>query len=200
MQAFLRLMAILFLTLALALPAAADEISGQLEKGIKLYQDGKLSQAISEIDFALARLKQKKSDALAAAFPPAPPGWTLDQAKRANSGGAMMGGAVSATRRYHDNGKGRVRLEALTDSPLIPSLAMMLSNPMFLQLGKAGKLVHMQGNKAVLKDQGDRAELQALIDNKILVRVNAWRVKNAAAVVQEFAGKMDLAKLKDLTQ
>ncbi|MCB2226629.1 MAG: hypothetical protein KQH53_08110 [Desulfarculaceae bacterium] len=200
MRPLLRLTAIFLLTLACSLPAAADEISSQLEKGTKLYQDGKLSQAISEIKFALARLKQKKAEALAAIFPKPPDGWSIEKSRSSKGGGAMMGGAISASQRYRDAGKGRVRMEVVTDSPLIQALSMMLSNPMFLQSGKAGKLVTMQGHKAVLKDQGNRAELQALIDNKVVVRVNAWRVNQAAAVVQDFAAKMDLSKLKELGQ
>ncbi|MCF8031453.1 MAG: hypothetical protein K9K66_17785 [Desulfarculaceae bacterium] len=190
----------LLMVLSLTLPAMADEISGQLEKGLKLYNDGKLSQAIGEIEFALAQLKQKKAEALSKIFPEAPSGWTAEKAKGSSAGGAMLGGGISASQRYRDGGKGRVKVEVVTDSPLIQSLAMMLSNPMFLQSGNAGKLVRFQGHKAVLKDQGERAELQSLIDNKVLVRVSARRVKDAAAVVQQFAGKMDLNKLKDLTQ
>jgi len=191
---------LLLLSLAVALPAAADQIGGQLEKGLKLYQEGKLSQAISEIEFALAQLKQKKAEALSRIFPEPLPGWTAEKAQGSSAGGAMLGGGITASRRYADQGKGRVKVEVVTDSPLIQSLAMMLSNPMFLQSGKAGKLVLFQGHKAVLKDKGQRAELQCLLEGKVLLRVSAWRVKGAASVVQQFAAKMDLGKLKDLTQ
>ena len=183
MRSALRLTAVALIILCLALPALADDISSQLEKGLQLYQDGKLSQAISEIGFALARLKQKKAQALAGVLPVPPAGWNAEQAQNSKRGTSMLGGAVSASRRYKNQSKGRVRVEAVTDSPLIQSLAMMLSNPMFLQSGKAGKLVTLQGHKAVLKDQGERAELQALINDKVLVRISAWRVKNAAEVV-----------------
>jgi len=187
------------LSLAVALPVAADEISGQLEKGLKLYEDGKLSQAIGEIEFALAQLKQKKAEALGKIFPEAPSGWTAHKPKSSSAGAGMLGGGISASRRYQDDGKGRVKIEVIADSPLIQSLAMMLSNPMFLTSGKGGKLVRLQGHKAVLKEQEQRAELQALIDNKVLVRVTARRVEDPGQVAQDFAAKMDLAKLKELT-
>ena len=191
---------VVLLSLALALPAMGDEISGQLEKGLKLYNEGKLSQAINELQFALAQLKQKKAEALANIFPESLAGWTAEKPEGSSAGGGMLGGGVSASREYRDSGKGRVKVEVITDSPLVQSLAMMLSNPMFLQSGKGGKLTTFQGQKGVLKDQGKRAELQALIDNKVLVRVSARRVGNAGQVARQFAEKIDLAKLKELTQ
>jgi len=188
------------LSLAATLPAAADEISSQLEKGLKYYQEGKFSQAIGEIEFALAQLRQKKAEALGNIFPEPPSGWIGEKSKSSSAGAGVLGGGISASRQYQDSGKGRVKIEVLTDSPLIQSLAMMLSNPMFLTSSKAGRLVRLQGHKAVLKEKDQRAELQALIDNKVLVRITARRVKDAGQVAQQFADKMDLAKLKELTQ
>ncbi|MBU1274557.1 MAG: hypothetical protein KJ720_04215 [Proteobacteria bacterium] len=190
----------LLLLLSLAGPALADEISDQLNQGMKFYKDGKISQAIGEIEFALAQLKQKKAEALGQIFPEPPSGWTAEKAEGQAAGGAMFGGGISASRNYKNSSRGQVKIQVISDSPLIQSVAMMLSNPMFLQGGKQGKLVRFQGHKALLKDQGDRAEFQALIDNKVLVQLNARGVQNAAQVVQDFAGKLDLAKLKELTQ
>lgn len=190
----------LILLVSLAGTALADEISDQLTQGMKFYKDGKISQAIGEVEFALAQMKQKKAEALGQVFPKPPSGWTAEKAEGQAAGGAMFGGGVSASRSYANSNKGRIKIQVVSDSPLIQSMAMMLSNPMFLQGGKQGKLVRFQGHKALLKDQGEQAELQALIDNKVLVQIEAHRVKDAARVVQDFAGKLDLAKLKELTQ
>lgn len=200
MKRFFALSMIALLALALTSAAAADEISDQLEKGLQLYKQGQLSQAMGEIQFALARIKQKKAEALGEIFPEPPSGWTGEKPQGASAGGGMLGGGISASRQYRDKGRGRVMIKVVTDSPLISSLAMILSNPMFLQGGKNGKLVRIQGHNAVLKDRGQRAELQALIDNKVLLRVSARRVDQAAEVVRRFADKVDLAKLKELTQ
>ena len=200
MKRLLALGMTVLLALALAPAAAADEISDQLEKGLKLYKQGELSQAIGEIEFALAQIKQKKAEALGKIFPEPPSGWTGEKPEGTSAGRGMMCGGISASRQYRDKGRGRVMIKVVTDSPLISTLAMMLSNPMFLQGGKEGKLVRFQGHNAVLKDRGQRAELQALIDNKVLLRVTARRVDKAAEVVRQFADKLDLAKLKELTR
>ena len=192
--------ATLLFLLSLAGAALADEISDQLKQGMKFYEEGKVSQAIGEVEFALAQMKQKKADSLSQIFPKPPAGWTAEKSEGQAAGGAMFGGGISATRRYKNSDRGHVKIQVISDSPLIQSLGMMLSNPMFLQGGKQGKLVRFKGNKALLKDRGDRAEFQALINNKVLLQVEANRVKNAAQMVQEFADNVDLDKLKELTQ
>ena len=65
-----------------------------------------MSQAIGEIEFALAQLKQKKAEALGQIFPAAPSGWTAEKAQGSSAGGAMFGGGVSATRSYRDGEQG----------------------------------------------------------------------------------------------
>ena len=52
--------AILLFLLSPAGAALADEISDQLKQGMKFYEEGKVSQAIGEVEFALAQMKQKK--------------------------------------------------------------------------------------------------------------------------------------------
>lgn len=44
--------------------ALADEISDQLKQGITFYEEGNVSQAIGEVEFALAQMKQKKAESL----------------------------------------------------------------------------------------------------------------------------------------
>lgn len=192
--------AVLLLLFSLASVALADEISDQLKQGMKFYEEGKVSQAIGEVEFALAQMKQKKADSLSQIFPEPPSGWKAEKAEGQAASGAMFGGGISASRSYTNSARGRIKIQVISDSPLIQSIGMMLSNPMFLQGGKQGKLVRFKGNKALLKDRGERAEFQALINNKVLLQVEANRVKDAAQVVQAFADKVDLDKLKELTQ
>jgi len=182
--------------------AGADETVDIIKRGIKLYEEGKLSQSMEELNFALAQMRQKKADSLTAAFPEAPSGWTAQKAVAESAGAGLLGGGISASRKYkQDGGKGRASVEVMTDSPLIQSLGMMLSNPMFLQGGSNGKLVRINGQKAVLEEQADdRAEVQMLVDNKILVKTEASRAENASQIAQELAKKLDLDKLRDLTK
>jgi hypothetical protein len=198
-----------FLTLCLCtalmvLPgtALADDITDMIKRGLKLYEEGNLSQSMEELNFALAQMRQKKADSLTEIFPDAPSGWKAEKAVSESAGAGLLGGGISASRSYKkDGGKGKAKVEIMTDSPLIQSMAMMLSNPMFLQGGKNGKLIRLKGQKAILKDNGKgRADIQMLIDNKILVKAEARRTDDAADVVKELAKNLDLDKLKELTK
>ena len=178
-----------------------DEIPGQLQTALKLYKDGKLSQAISELEFALAQMRQKKGEAFTKLFPKAPDGWKAEKAKAESAGSAMMGGGITASQEYRrTSGPGRVHMEVMSDSPLLQSLGMILSNPMLMQGGSQGKLIRFKGNKGLLKDQGKHAELQAVINNKVLFVVKASRVDDAAKVAKTFANEMDFDKLSEMTK
>lgn len=187
----------------MALPgtALADDIGDMIKRGLKLYEEGKLSQSMEELNFALAQMRQKKAESLTAIFPEAPSGWKAEKAVTESAGAGLMGGGISASRKYREDGdKGKAKLEIMTDSPLIQSMAMMLSNPMFLQGGKNGKLVRIKGQKGILKDNGKRAELQMLIDNTILLRAEANKTEKAADIVQELTKNLDMDKLRELTK
>jgi hypothetical protein len=198
-----RILTICLCAALIVLPGAAlaDDVSDMIKRGLKLYEDGKLSESMEELNFALAQMRQKKADSLTEIFPEAPSGWKAEKAVSESAGAGLMGGGISASRSYkQDGGKGKAKVEIMTDSPLIQSMAMLLSNPMFLQGGKNGKLIRLKGQKAILKDNGKRAELQMLIDNKVLVKAEANRTDNAAEVVKSLGEKLDLDKLKELTK
>jgi hypothetical protein len=201
MNRFGAVIIIAMLSVGLALPAAADEIADQIKQGLKFYQGGKISQALGELEFAVAQLKQKKAESLAKLFPPAPSGWQAQKSQNKSMGAGFLGGGISASRSYKDQKRGRVKIEIMTDSPFIQSLAMVLSNPMFAQAGGKNKLIRFKGQKAMIKSLGEkRAELQTIIDNKVLLKVSASRVDEPDQVVRQFADKIDFDKIRELTR
>lgn len=192
------------LALPLAAPAvnAADEIEDQIKLGLKLYQDGKYNEAASELEFALAQLRQKKADSLSDIFPKAPQGWTAEEPQSESAARSMLGGGISASQTYRQkNGKGRAKIEVMTDSPLIQSLGMILSNPMFMQGGRQVRLVRIHGQKGMLKRQGKKGfQLQMLINGKVLMKVEAGRMDAADKMVMDLARKVDFDKLRKITK
>ncbi len=200
MKKFGVICSVFLLSLCLALPAAADEIADQIKQGLKFYEDGKISQALGELEFAVAQLKQKKAEALAKVFPQAPAGWQAQKSQGKSMGAGLMGGGISAAKSYQNQKNGRVKIEIMTDSPFIQSLAMMLNNPMYASSGN-NKLIRFKGQKAVIKSRSEsKAELQTIIDNKVLLKVSARRVDDAAKVVRQFAELVDLDKIRQLTK
>jgi hypothetical protein len=196
--AILVVTAVCFLT---PLSASADQISDQIQRALKLYQQGKLTQAMDELQFALAEMRRKKASALPAVFPPPPAGWKAKKAKFVSGGVGIMAAGSQASREYYqDGGRGRAHMELTTDSPMLQGLAMMMSNPMLLQASGQGRLVRIRGQKALLKPTGNGAELQWVIDGKVLLLVRVSNTPQAESLAQELAGKLDLAKLRELAK
>jgi hypothetical protein len=186
---------------ALALLGAAtvqaDEITDQLERGLKLYKEGKYGESLNEIDFASAQIRQKKADTFANAFPEPPAGWTGDKAETQAIAKALFGGGITATRGYKQD-KNRVKMEIVTDSPLLQSMAMVINNPMMMQAGQGMKPVRVGEERGMLQVQGNRAELQMIVDGKVMVKVEANAGDKSEELAKEFATRLDMKKLKAL--
>ncbi len=200
-RVFLPLVLPMLLLLA-AGPVRADEITDQLERSIKLYKEGNVSEALNELEFASGLLRQKKAESLAEIFPEAPSGWKAEKPETQAMGKALFGGGISATRTYKQQpGKGRVTIEVMSDSPLLQGVAMMLTNPMLVQSAQGSKLIRIGDEKAILQTHGnDGAEVQMVVDGKILVKVEARGLGEAADTAKDFLSKVDLKKLRQLNK
>lgn len=195
----------MFAALALLLtPAAAlaDDISDQLKQALKFYEDGKIAQALTELDFAAAQLREKKGEAMQAILPEAPAGWKANKAETESAGTGMLGGGIQVSRKYQqDGGQGRIAMKIVTDSPLLQSLSMMMSNPMFMQGGRNGKLIRLAGYKGILKSNSDdRATLQVIVASKALVEVEVSHAAGADELAKEMFKKSNLDKLQEMIQ
>ena len=196
------MMAALLLLGAGSLPALADEISDQIKRGLKLYEDGDLTGAVEELEFALAQMRQQKAENLTKIFPKAPSGWEAEKPKAQSAGRALLGGGINVTQVYKQGrGDGTVTMEVVTDSPFIQTLAMVLANPMIMQGDDHGRLIRLHGEKGLLKQVGkDGAELQILIDKRILFKVEVRQTDSADTVAKQFGELMDVKKLRDITK
>ncbi|MFH1035458.1 MAG: hypothetical protein V1806_13195 [Pseudomonadota bacterium] len=195
----------LAVALALALgagPARADEITDQIERSIKLYKEGNVSEALNELEFASGLLRQKKAESLTAIFPEPPSGWKAEKPETQAMGKAFFGGGISATRTYkQEKGKGKVTIEVMSDSPLLQGVAMMLTNPMMVQSAQGSKLIRIGDEKAILQTHGSEgAEVQMVVDNKILVKTEARGLADPGETAKDFVSKVDLKKLRQLNK
>jgi hypothetical protein len=196
--------ALIILGICLLLPvgAFADDTSDAIEQGLSFYKKGKINKAIGELDFALAQLRQKKAEALYSVLPKAPDGWKANKDKNTTAGAGILGGGISATRTYRQTkGRGQVEIQIMSDSPMLASMAAMLQNPAFVQANQGAKLIRFQGTKAVLTSKTDkRAELQTMINNKMLFKVTVNRVAGAAEVAKKFGKLVDFDELGKFAQ
>ncbi|MBI5524232.1 MAG: hypothetical protein HY910_16530 [Desulfarculus sp.] len=190
------------LCLLAAGPAMADEIDAQMERGRRLYQEGKLGEALEAVEVASTLMRQKKAEAMQAVFPDPPPGWTADQAQSQAVAKVFMGGGITASRLYRQRGdKGRVKLEVVSDSPLMQGVALLLTNPLLVQSAPGAKLIRLGQDNALLTSHGEsRAEVQMVVDGRLLVRAEASGLERAAETAKEFATRLDLERLRRLAR
>jgi len=184
-----------------AFPALADDITDQLKTALKLYEEGKVTEAIEELEFTLNQMRQKKAEGLGELFPAAPQGWVAEEVESQAVGQAAFGGAVTASRRYkQESGEGWVEIEVVSDSPMIQTMGMLINNPAIAGADKNTKLIRIDRQKALLKqDSKEEAELTFLVEGKVLVKVQVGQVADPAQTATDFAKLIDIKKLKELT-
>src|SRR5687768_8417825 len=87
--------------LAVASPAGADEITDQLDQARSFYQEGDVTGAIAELEFALQALRGRIGSELLATFPAAPAGWTVTDGDDQQPGSIpMLGSGTMLSRTY----------------------------------------------------------------------------------------------------
>ncbi len=178
--------------------AQADDVLDSLERAKKLYQDGSYSKAVSELQFAVGLIKDKQVDRYRFILPDPPTGWTADQAQISKGGGMGLVTGISVSRTYHGSQGQNVRVEAVTDSPLISGLAMILENPMLLG---NNRVVMVNGEKAIEEwNQSDGSgKLQVMIQNRVLVTISGSSLKSKD-LLYEFAKRIDFKKIRKMLQ
>ena len=175
---------------ALALPAAADEILDAIDVARKAYQAGDMANAKQSLDVASQLIAQKNAEAFTALLPAPLPGWQAEKAQASAVGMAMFGGASAASRRY-SNAKGEnVDVSITGDSALIMQFGPILNNP--AMAGAMGKLVRIGDQRGIQTNEGD---VMMLVAGKFLVHVQG---SADAATKLGYAQAVDIAKLSKL--
>lgn len=176
--------------------ATEDDVVTSINEGLEFYQDGEYAEAVSSLNYAVQLIQQKKGETLGSLLPDALDGWKASEAESQSAGAAMFGGGVTAEREY-TKGNSRISVQIVTDSPMLQSIMMMFSNPMFAT-ADGGKMVRVGKQKAIVRYQkADRSgELQMVVDNRFLITVDGDDVTNEELL--EYAKAIDTKKLADL--
>lgn len=178
----------LLLAASVALPSiaqkrASDEkpvsFQERMQRASGAWDKGSYGTCMTELQGALSLCAEKRSQEIRKALPAAPEGWeALPDPKddqRNNPFAAAMTASVGniVTRSYEkSDGSDRVEVTVTADSPLVSMFNMWVTNP--AMLGNQGELVEYENDdKAVLKNQGGRLELQILISKAHMCEVKA---------------------------
>jgi hypothetical protein len=157
--------------------AADDEVLSIIDQAVIQYNEGDLSGAASNLDYASQLIRQKKSEAMKELLPEPLPGWEAEPASAQAMGTAVFGGGVNVSRSYKRQ-PSAITIDIVSDSPVLQSLIMMLSNPMIAG-ASGGKLEMIANQKAIVQfDQtSGNGEVNIVADNRFMVTVKGQKVK-----------------------
>jgi len=172
----------------------ADEITDIMAETTESYKKGDYAQVKDDLTYVLELLKQKKGENLKMILPEAIDGWTAEDAKSESAGSAMLGGGTTISRVYKKE-KSKITISIVTDSPLMQSIGMMLSNPMF---SSGGTLKRIKREKAMIKynKQQNSGELTVVVDKRFIITIKGKKVLEEELV--NYAKAIDFKKLKSM--
>lgn len=189
----------LFLILAVLFTfnsVSADEITDSIDKAKALYNQGKHTEAVQELNYAIAQIQTKQSEGYSTALPEPLPGWKADAIENQSAGMGFLGGGISVQRHYYkENGDESITISTVSDSPLLSSVVMMMGNPMFLG---GNKLVTIKEQKAIEEwdEEGKYGQLQIVLENRMLITVEGSGVSKDD--LYAYAEKVNFAALKGM--
>ena len=180
-------------------PAAlADDVTDQIDEAVKAYEKEDYNTAVTALDSASTLIRQKKGELVSKLLPEPLGGWEAGDTKSSAAAAGMFGGGISAERRYTRKSEGSsetVTISITTDSPLMQSMGMMFSNPMFM--GQDNKLIVINGEKAIANERDN--SLTSMVANKVLVKVDGD--KNVTTeTLKEYYKSIDFKAIKDYAQ
>ncbi len=162
---------------AMAETAANDDVLTTIDQAVKQYKSGDFAGAASNLDYAAQLVRQKKSEKMKEILPAPLDGWQAKEASAQAVGTAVLGGGVTVSREYRrDNAT--VTVEIVSDSPVLQSVMMMLSNPMFAG-ASGGTLRTIKGQRGIIKYDAaaKRGEVSIVVGGRFMVTVKGSQVQ-----------------------
>lgn len=145
-----------------------------LDQATKAAEGEQYGAAIAALQAAI-KLLQKKQRAAILAGMPKPQGWEISDDEPNEQTDALTAGlagiGTNIQRRYHKDDKS-LTVDVMANSPMLQMIAMLFNNPAMIT-ADGGEVVQYGAHKAILKKSGDGQELQILMHDKHLIKVNA---------------------------
>jgi hypothetical protein len=178
-------------SLVLALNLSADEVEDSINEALKLYKEGKLTEAATSLQIAVNGINEKKGGSISSALPDKIGEWKGGEVNNSNAL-SILGGGTTVERKY-SKGERDATLTIIADSPMIGQIMGLMSNPAIA--GLAGMKMKKVGDQTVTlqKDQGMG---QIVVDNRFLVQIQGSKLKEAE--VLELAAGVKTEVLKAL--
>jgi hypothetical protein len=184
------------LLITVTAPAFADDVTDSINEALDAYKEAEYSAAVESLNYATQLINQKKGASLSSLLPEPLDGWTAKSSNSKAMGAAMFGGGITAERKYV-KGKNNVSIEIVADSPLLQSMMMMFTNPMYAT-SDGSKLEKIKRQKAIVKFNPDtnRGDIKIVVAKRFMVTVKGN--KTTLDDLKAYAKAIDYKKLKSL--
>lgn len=183
--------------LALALAAAharADEITDQIHSALEAYEQQDYTGAISDLNFAVAQIREIVQTRNAQLLPEPLDGWSASEVENMGAAMAMVGGGTSMTRRY-TRGAESLEINITANSPWIAGMMQIISNPM-LMAGNPDLRPYRYKRANGMKDTSEgRVEVTLSLASQIMVKVTGENLSDEA-VIERYLDTMDFERIQ----
>jgi hypothetical protein len=182
---------------AASAPLPADEVTDQIDAARQAYEAGELRSAVQTLQFAVASIQEKVNLSLLDLLPAPLEGWSADEPQAQSGGMAAMIAGTNLSRRYYREDGAEVEVSITADSPLLPMMTMMLSNPMMLQSSPGTRVYTHEGRRGTIQHEADSRhwEITLMLSNNVLVQVSGSGVEEREPV-ESYLKAMDLAAVQ----
>lgn len=182
--------ALVFLACLVVLPlAAADEVEDAITEALKLYKEGKHTEASTSLQLALSAINEKKGGSIAAALPDKIGDWKGGEVNSTNAL-AVLGAGTTVERNYDKKDKS-ASIAIIADSPMISQVMGLINNPAIA--GLAGLRMKKAGDNTVTI-QKDAGMGQIVVDNRFLIQIQGSDLKEEDILELAAGVRTDLLK------
>jgi hypothetical protein len=143
---------------------AEDVDLGKTLDGVKTaIAEKRYGQAVTDLQVVMAEVVRLRAEGLKALLPPAPAGWTAEEATSTDAAAFAMQLGMVVRREYRKADGPSVSIEVTIGAPWVAMLQTQLSNPMLAGAGM--KVVTVKGRRGLLEHDAaeKRGTLQVLL-------------------------------------
>ena len=150
-----------------------DPILQSLEAAAQHYREGGFTAALTDLTHASLMIHQKKGESLERLLPQPLNGWAVQQNRTPAAGSTDFEGTTTIEQRYIKN-ESSIMIRFSMDSPMMQSMLMMFSNPVFAS--SAGTLELIKGQKAIIDFQETSGNINLVIGSNILITIEGKNI------------------------
>ena len=183
MKPLVLLITSLALTMTQASRLSADEITEQINTARDAYERGELQTSIQGLQFVIAAIQERVNSSLLQLLPPPLDGWTAEAPEVIAGGMATMIVGTQLSRKYSRSDDAHLEIKLTANSPFMPMMTMMFSNPLLLQSQANTRLYTHAGRRGIVKEDPSvkHWEISLMGEGNLLIQVEGTGIDKLEA-------------------